>query len=182
MSTFCIKEEIVYGLILFALIYFIRNNNSGKKQNSRPIIINKINTRSKKKSVGDVFLKRDQAVLSNPLVAPFRRMARHVYGKNQIRLNFPTRGYADNFQYIGNLIRKSDEKLVKLFGRQTYPGSTQYEYYGMMSDNGGSQIKVQISNSKELYNGDIVNIPLLNNSSFIVQMHKLDQPRYNPNV
>lgn len=181
MPTFCIQEEIVYGLLLVALIYYIRNNNVNKW--IRPIIVNKINTSNKiHKQRKDPFMKRDEAVLNNPLVAPFRRMARHIYGKNQIPINFPTRGYADNFQYIGNLIRRSDEKLVKLFGRQTYPGSTQYEYYGMMSDNGGSQIKVQISNTKELYNGDTVNIPILNNSTFIVQMHKLDEPRYNPNV
>jgi hypothetical protein len=179
MPTFCLKEEIVYGFLLLLLILYIKKNKFTK-----PVIINKIINRNNKRVISqeDPFLKRDKAVLSNPLVAPFRRMARHVYGKNKIPLNFPTRGFADNFQYMGNLIRRSDERLVRLFGRQTYPGSTQYEYYGMMSDNSGSQIKVQISNSRELFNGDTVNIPLLNNSAFIVQLHKLDQPRYNPNI
>ena len=178
MAIYSIKEEIVYGILLLLLVFFIRMNPMKYKL---PIIVNKIIT-SKTKSTQDKFMKRDQAVLNNPLVAPFRRMPRHVYGNNNIPINFPTRGIADNFQYIGNLIRRSDEKIVRLFGRQSYPGSTQYEYYGMMSDNGGSQIKVQISNTRELYNGDTVNIPLLNNSSFTVQLNKLDQPRYNPNI
>ena len=178
MPIFCIKEEIVYLILIILLIFFIRTKPKIFKP---PIIINKVFTGNKVKK-GDSLMERDQAVLSNALVAPFRRMPRHVYGKHKIPINFPTRGYADNFQYMGNLIRRSDEKLVKLFGRQKYPGSTQYEYYGMMSDHGGSQIKVQISNTKELYNNDNVNIPLLNNGAFTVQMHKLDEPRYNPNI
>ena len=180
MPIFCIKEEIVYLIIIIILIYFIRKKSSKKYKKSQPIIINKIFTSKQNKK--DPILERDRSVLSDPLVAPFRRMPRHNYPKRNILLNIPTRGMTDNFQYMGNLIRKSDEKIVKLFGRQTYPGSPKYEYYGMMSDHGGSQIKVQISNTKELYNGDIVNIPLLNNGKFIVQIHKLDEPRYNPNV
>jgi hypothetical protein len=179
MTTFCIKEEIVYAILLLLLVFYLRIK--GTKTRSRvPIIINKIINKKRPLKKKDPFLQRDHAVLSNPLVAPFRRMARHVYSKNNLPFNYPTRGIADNFQYMGNLIRQGDEKIVKLFGRQKYPRSSEYEYYGMMSDHGGSQIKVQISNTKELYNGDIVNIPLLHNGSFKVQLHKLDEPRYNP--
>ena len=182
MTIFCIKEEIVYIILLLLLYFYLKNSKSKpikKKKSKQPIIINKIINKSESKK--DPYLQRDHAALSNPLYPPYRRMPRHVYGR-KVPFNFPTRGYVDNFQYIGNLIRNNDERIVKLFGRQKYPRSTEYEYYGMMSDNGGSQVKVQISNSKELYNGDIVRIPLLNNSTFKVQLHKLDEPRYNPYI
>jgi hypothetical protein len=65
-------------------------------------------------------------------------------------LNVATRGCADNYQYLGNLVRRSDNKIVKLFGRQTYPRSREYEYYGMVSDKGGNQIKVQITNTNNI--------------------------------
>jgi hypothetical protein len=182
MAIFCIKEEIVYAILILILIFFIKNKSFKQNIRSPPIIINKIITSNKNKKIVDPILERDKSVLSNPLVAPLRRMPRHNYPKKNILLNIPTRGMVDNFQYMGNLIRRADEKIVQLFGRQTYPNSPKYEYYGMMSDHGGHQIKVQISNTKELYNGDIVNIPLLNNGSFLVQLHKLDEPRYNPNI
>ena len=184
MTTFCIKEEIVYIILLLLLCYYLKKNSKVKSKKTRkrkmPVIINKIINKSENKQ--DPYLQRDHAALSNPLYPPYRRMPRHVYGNRKVPFNYPTRGYADNFQYIGNLIRQNDERIVKLFGRQKYPRSTEYEYYGMMSDNGGSQVKVQISNTKELYNGDIVKIPLLNNSTFKVQLHKLDEPRYNPYI
>ena len=57
----------------------------------------------------------------------------------------PTRGYPDNYHYYGNLIRREDNKIVKLYGRQTYPGSNQYDYYGITSDGVGSaEVKIPV--------------------------------------
>ena len=80
------------------------------------------------------------------------------------------------------------QKIVKLFARQTYPNSNKYEYYGIMSDNGGSEIKIGIDsvNQKELYDGEEISIDILNsteqNSKFKLYLNKMDEPRYNPYI
>ncbi len=139
--------------------------------------------------VDDMIDKRDDDALKDPLKAPSRRLPRHIYpsaAKDYI-FEVPTRGYPDNFHYYGNLIRRVDNKIVKLFGRQTYPGSNQYEYYGITSDSvGGTSVKIpiKISGDKELYDKEEIDIDFLDSSvgKFILYMNEYDRPRYNPFV
>lgn len=167
-------------------------NSNNNTQNENKIYndnkINDINNIIYKPLVDKLIDKRDEESYNNPLKAPFRRNERHVYPTN-IRdyIEYPSRGYPDNFHYIGNLVRKLEDKteFVKLFGRQTYPGSHLYEYYGITSDNyGGSQIKFQIktNNKKQIYDGDDVYIDELDNNkgSFKFYENEYDKPRYNP--
>ncbi len=127
----------------------------------------------------------DYKTVYDPLTAPRRRLPRHVYPNHPLLLatDIPTRGYPDNYHYVGNLIRKTDEKIVKLFGRQTYPGSNHYEYYGIVNDKFSGDTKVQIdTNKKELMDGDEVVIDLFDSSlgPFKLYMNDIDRPRYNP--
>ena len=132
---------------------------------------------------------RDKNAVEDPLHPPNRRLPRHIYPSDIKDYIFetPTRGYPDNYHYYGNLIRREDDKIVKLFGRQTYPGSNKYEYYGITSDSvGGSSVKIPISinGDKELYDKDEVDVEFLDSSkgNFILYMNDYDRPRYNPFV
>ena len=74
-----------------------------------------------------------------------------------------------------------------LYGRQTYPGSNQYDYYGITSDGVGSaevKIPIDVPNNKELYDKDEIDIEFLDSSvgKFILFMNDFDRPRYNPFV
>ena len=161
----------------------IKNNNT----NNDTIISNKYLIPSD--IVNDKIDKRDEDALENPLKPPNRRLPRHIYpsaAKDYI-FEVPTRGYPDNYHYYGNLIRREDNKMVKLFGRQIYPGSNQYEYYGITSDpTGGSSVKIpiKIKGDKELYDKDEIDIDFLDTSigKFILFMNDFDRPRYNPFV
>ena len=110
----------------------------------------------------DPLIARDIDAISNPLIAPTKRVPRHVYPVPPITrsINIPTRGAFDNYQYLGNLVRTSDEKIVKLFGRQTYPGSTKYEYYGITNDSSGS-VKVKIESTNLEQSRITTHIPIL---------------------
>ena len=135
---------------------------------------------------GDIFIERDRKVINNILVAPERRLPRHAYPPRHFRemINIPTRGYPDNYQQLGVLVRKSDEKLLKLFGRQTHPGSNQYEYY-VVDSNSNSDNKVPLkSPSKELNDGDKIDLPWLDSSrgQFDIKIFDYNAPRYNPYV
>jgi hypothetical protein len=134
--------------------------------------------------VTDPIREMDYRRLEDPLSPPFRRLPRHAYPaaiKNII--NYPTRGYPDNFHYVGNLMRQNDQKFIKLFGRQTYPGSNKYEYYGITTDPNGMETKIQIKSPKddELMSDDEVDVEIFGNGGkFKLYLNEYDQPRYNP--
>jgi hypothetical protein len=137
---------------------------------------------------GDIIREYDYSKLDDPLVEPTRRVARHeiqpFYLKNMI--DIPTQGYPDNFTQIGLLIKedlsdKSDTNMLRLFGRQEYPGSNHYEYYAMVN-NGHDQVKIPVKVRKhELYEDDVVFVDELN-ESYRVNLYKFDAPKYYPHI
>lgn len=136
----------------------------------------------------DKLLIRDRKVINDPMYPPERRVPRHIYPKEYIKskINIPTRGYPDNYQLMGIITRKKDEKIMQLFGRQIYPGSNQYEYYVKGKDLSGMEAKFPISvqNDKELFNNDKVTVSQMDKKKgdFVVTLYELDAPKYNPYV
>ena len=189
------QNAFLLGLVILTVVVLYFNKHYGSKEcpPCNPIIINrKINNVQKPKENNlDIILekslkKRDMNSLHNDLSAPTRRLPRHLYPNKEgdIIPEIHTRGEPDHYHHIGNMIRQSDEKIVKLFGRQIYPGSTQYEYYGITTDNNGAEIKlpIKIKNDKEIYDEDEIDIEFLDSSkgTFKLYMHEFDRPRYNP--
>ncbi len=77
----------------------------------------------------------------------------------------------------------SNDQILRLFGRQEFPGSNRYEYYTMIPS-GFDQIKIPINSRgrrDELYDGDIVFIREIGNS-YKVQLYDYDQPKYYPDL
>ena len=173
-----------------------QNENNKTEAENKPkehnvLVSNRYNNyNTNNKSVVDRLIDyRDRNAVHDPLHPPNRRLPRHIYPSDVKDYIFetPTRGYPDNYHYYGNLIRREDDKIVKLFGRQTYPGSNKYEYYGITSDSvGGSAVKIPINvnGDKELYDKDQLDIDFLDSSkgNFILYMNDYDRPRYNPFV
>lgn len=125
----------------------------------------------------------------DPFEEPVRRVPRHelppYYFKKMI--DYPTRGYPDNFVQIGTLVKEgdpnknNDNKILRLFGRQEYPGSERYEYYTALNS-GYDQIKVPIDiKRRELFNDDFVYIKELD-QHYRVHLNKYDQPKYYPDL
>lgn len=140
--------------------------------------------------VTDVIRDYDYRKVFDPLEQPTRRVARHeiqpFYLKQMIDL--PSRGYPDNFTQFGVLIKQGDpnknvdNKIIRLFGRQEFPGSNRYEYYTLINS-GNDQIKVPIRNKRrdELYDGDKIYIKELD-EHYKVSLHKFDEPKYYPDI
>jgi hypothetical protein len=125
----------------------------------------------------------DYNKLVDPLEEPTKRVDRYLLGPLEYRrmYNHPVRGYPDNPRWLGLLISEEDDnsnKILKLFGRQKYPGSSHYEYYTMINM-GFDQIKVHIHGKKELYDDDVVNVSELN-KNYKVKLNKNDDNSYNP--
>jgi hypothetical protein len=129
--------------------------------------------------------QRDANVLYNEFAPPERRVADiqypYRYVKNQ--LNIPTRGYPDNYQLMGILLRDNTETSYNLFGRQKFPGSNQYDYY-VQGKMGYNDVKIPINSigDREIEDGITIKIPGTDykKGNFKVKLYNLDAPRYIP--
>lgn len=141
--------------------------------------------------INDPIREYDYRKLYDSLERPVRRVARHemppYYFRNMI--DFPTQGYPDNFTQIGLLISKGrdhtndkENNILRLFGRQEYPGSYRYEYYTMINS-GLDKIKVDIPlrGKKEIYDGDMIYIKELD-KDYTAQLYRYDEIKYYPDI
>ena len=131
----------------------------------------------------DAVRQHDIDKITNPLEAPTRRSPYNQLPPATL-LPISTRGAVDNYQQLGVLVRDVDgdntNKVLRLFGRPTFPGSNKFEYYTMIN-NGLDQIKLPIEStrSQELYNDDLITVEALD-EVYKVQLHPQDTLRYNP--
>jgi hypothetical protein len=127
---------------------------------------------------------RDANALYNDLVAPERRVPEYLYPFNYVKeqINIPTRGYPENYQILGVLLRDDTETAYKLFGRQTYPGSDMWEYYCENDKYNNVKLPLQSRGNKELMDGMHVHVPGTdkNKGEFKVKLYNFDVPRYIP--
>lgn len=168
----------------------LRNLESNETESDNEVSENdyyEMDVKTGSNQVDDIFIERDKKVINNILVAPERRLPRHAYPPKYFKdmINIPTRGYPDNYQQMGILVRKNDEKLLKLFGRQTYPGSSKYEYYVVDSySNSDNKIPLNVKGDRELNDKEKIDIPWLDSTrgEFDVKIFDYNAPRYNPNI
>ncbi len=189
-NTICIDNNLfVFGIIILVGItfYYITNIKNCPVCPICPINNNDIVEEEVIQTPIDPLIVRDRNVINDPLTAPTRRVPRHVYPIPPLSttINIPTRGATDNYQYMGNLVRSADEKIVKLFGRETYPGSIRYEYYGIATDSAGHvKVKIETHNNKELEDGEEVDISVfdISKGKFKLYLNDDDTLRYNPYI
>ncbi len=130
--------------------------------------------------------RRDTEAVYNEFKAPEKRLPEHAYPDRYVRsrLNIPTRGLPDNYHAVGTLVRKSDEKVLQLFGRQKYPGSNQWEYYVSGADSYGfpNKMPIAVKGDREIDDKQKINLPWLDKSKgdFEANIYNFDVPRYNP--
>lgn len=141
----------------------------------------------------------DYNKIYNVLEEPRRRTPSYELPPFYVKrlIDYPTRGYPDNYTQYGILRRidhhkpkgeeshndvyQSNNFIIRLFGRQQYPGSNRYEYYTMIN-NGLDQIKIPIYNRRqELYDEDIIYIKELG-SKYQVSLYDYEEPKYYPDL
>jgi hypothetical protein len=200
-DTICLpKEHYIVLFIVFTIItlYYIYSLNQKKFKLdlknpltsesekikeiiNKPIVIPFVEKRI-------ILEKRDVAVVNDDFVAPERREPEHIYPDREVKniINIPTRGVPDNYQSVGVLVRREDEKILQLFGRQKYMGSNQWEYYVTGMDRYGfpNKMPIKVKGDKELFDKDKIELDWLDKSKgeFEVNLYNFDVPRYNPFV
>lgn len=176
INDICISRNNFFTLVIFfiglTIFYnFIKTKLQLDKNNTTNNNIYELPLRK-------LLINRDRSILYDPLSAPERRVDIRQYPVMDI--NIPTRGYPDNYQLMGLMSRDSDEKILQLFGRATYPGSNQYEYYVTTEQYGfANKIPIKLKGGKEIYDNDIIRIDQLK-GEFKVKLYEYNTPRYIP--
>lgn len=110
-----------------------------------------------------------------------KRKHKHRKSKNFMKNSRYNSSYSRPVTYNSNQNQSNENKIIRLFGRQDYPGSNKWDYY-ITVYSGLDAIKIPlIVRKKELYTGDRVYVPELN-MYYRVNLFNYDAPRYYPDL
>lgn len=198
-----IISAILFNFYLYKLI---DNNEENKenKENINKIIIKEV--KSPYEKIHDLDIK----VLYDPLEESTKRIPSHqlIPIMGNPLFNYPTRGFTDSYSLYGYLTRdnndvkmntsmndpqdldlniknnpiKDNNYILKLFGRQKFPNSIEYEYYVSIHTGFNDDIKYTLENRrKELYDGDKVFVDIIG-ANYTVKLNKTRDLTYNPYI
>jgi hypothetical protein len=131
----------------------------------------------------------------NPLLPP-ERSYQNTYG---VPINIPSRGPNMSYQQVGILYKENientdkmpgnntDSNILPLFGRPTFNGSKNWNYYTSSDKFQNFKLPITIDGKKcdndlgcnELRDGDMISIPSYN-GRFKVEIYNYDKPSYIP--
>jgi hypothetical protein len=178
---------ILLVIIIFMFLVYIRKtkkynqenatNNNTNNSNNNSDIINWANLKH------FILGKRYKKAVEDPLTPPDRSVEERQLPMPNYYFQERTRGEPDDYQLVGLLYNNNVNKTYQLFGRRTYPGSYEWEYYIRGKDVGGLDYKFSIGlpNNQEIQDGTVLNIPIDSNP-YNVTIYNYDYYRYIPNI
>jgi len=179
-NTFCVDDENIFQLIgiiilVVIIIYFLYNNYYIDKKRDY-----KIEEKKQEIIINNIVDDDDKNLLDPP--------GRKYFGRG-VPINIRTRGEPNDYSQIGLLTSQNNpDKIMPLFGRQTYRGSNLWNYYSALDSNLATKIPIQKNRDcigthgcSEINNGDTIN---LSNSqeNYTVQLYPYNDIQYIPHV
>lgn len=127
-------------------------------------------------------------VVKEEIIEPKRYYDSRYHPRSAMRINVPTRGEPPSYQQVGILTDSTDPENIKpLYGRQTYRGSNQWNYFTSLDSHLATKIPIYTGEKdctdergcQEIYKNDMLNIgdPGKEYKANIYQTHA---PRYIP--
>ena len=107
--------------------------------------------------------------------------------RDRMRINVPTRGEPPPYQQVGILTDTDNPENIKpLYGRQTYRGSNQWNYFTSLDSHLATKIPIDIDNHdcmdergcKEIYKNDTLYIN--GENEYKANIYQTYAPRYIP--
>tara|TARA_B100001123_G_C15107805_1_gene946236 strand:- start:271 stop:774 length:504 start_codon:yes stop_codon:yes gene_type:complete len=163
------NKNIIILLLFLGVIYILQQN----------LTTNKIIIYSSSSDEEDY----DEDIPNEP-----RRFYDSKYiSRKKMAINVPTRGEPPQYQQVGILTGEGDENIKPLYGRQTYRGSNQWNYFTSLDSHLATKIPVYINGKdctdeqgcKELYKDDNVNMGEGGNT-YNASIYRTIAPRYIP--
>lgn len=129
---------------------------------------------------------KDKKEVSN-IDEPRRFYDSKFISRKQMEINVPTRGEPPDYQQLGILTGEGNENIKPLYGRQTYRGSNQWNYFTSLDSHLATKIPVYIDGSdctdergcKEINKGDSINMGDTDNV-YKASIYGTIAPRYIP--
>jgi hypothetical protein len=167
------KKDTLYTLIglLIVIVFIIQTN--------KDLNINII-------SDTDVYDENDEHDQS--IKEPKRYYDSKYHTRRSMRVNVPTRGEAPSYQQVGILTGTDDPENIKpLYGRQTYRGSGQWNYFTSLDSHLATKIPILRDNNdctaergcNEIYKNDTLSIGDPDNQ-YKANIYQTHAPRYIP--
>ena len=181
---------LIIALILGILVYMQKIN---KKKREKIIyrdryIDRPINRKSFYEEKIDRKLEPPGIVYEPDRYMPRRYIKRPIRG---VPINIRTRGSPTEYQQMGILTNTSDSNDVRpLYGRQTYQGSNQWNYYSSLDSNLSTKIPIFKATNKctdergcqEINEGDNVTIGNISATQYTFTKYSNDDYRYIPDL
>ena len=164
------KNTLVLIIVALGLFIFLSNQNQQQEINKEIIYITSDSE------------DEDDDIPSEPS----RYYDSKYTTRQQMRINVPTRGEPPSYQQVGILTNTDDGENVKpLYGRQTYRGSNQWNYFTSLDSHLATKIPISIDDNdctdergcKELNKNDTINV---NTKDYNIDLYKFNTPRYIP--
>jgi len=135
-NTFCLDEDNIFKLFIIIVfvsivLYFLYNNYIKIVKDIKDI-----------RDIGEI--KEDKIIIKHiddddRLLKP---PGRSYFGTG-VPINIRTRGEPNNYQQIGIIKSEDNTDIKPLFGRQTYKGSSLWNYYTALDSNLATRIPIQ---------------------------------------
>jgi len=119
---------------------------------------------------------------------PKRYYDSRYISRKQMKINVPTRGEPPSYQQVGILTDNDNPENIKpLYGRQTYRGSGQWNYFTSLDSHLATKIPIQLDDNdctdergcKEIYKNDTLNIGE-GGPDYKANIYQTHAPRYIP--
>ena len=148
------ESSILMILVGVLVLYYSTNALSSPKGSIRKVIY-------KQKQLGTTVGEHGGLLVSSPEV------------------NIHTRGPEMNYQQQGILYKETGDgpRHLTLYGRQSYPGSSQWEY--MVGDKSLDDVKIPLDFNKELTDGDEIAVKGFGDG-YKVDLYPAEELRYLP--
>ena len=164
------KKENIFLILIFVGVIYLIYMDSQKKQGKEII---QINIDDKSEQINE----------------PRRHYDSRFVSRDRMAINVPTRGEPPEYQQIGILKGDGDENIKPLYGRQTYRGSNQWNYFTSLDSHLATKIPVYQSGSdctdergcREINKGENINMGD-NGSEYKASIYGTIAPRYIPYI
>jgi len=165
---------------------YIGDSSDEEDYNDRHININIIKEKKPEINIEEVKIIREDETIREPK----RYYDSRYYPRRDMRINIPTRGEPPEYQQVGILTDENNPENIKpLYGRQTYRGSNQWNYFTSLDSHLSTKIPIYTGDKdctdergcQEIYKNEMLNIgdP---GKQYKANIYQTQAPRYIPYI
>jgi hypothetical protein len=165
---------------------YIGDSSDEEDYNDRHININIIKEKKPEINIEEVKIIREDETIREPK----RYYDSRYYPRRDMRINIPTRGEPPEYQQVGILTDENNPENIKpLYGRQTYRGSNQWNYFTSLDSHLSTKIPIYTGDKdctdergcQEINKNEMLNIgdP---GKQYKANIYQTQAPRYIPYI